>query len=96
MTASRSYTFVSVIPRLVAITRTPGSISWKRSRSPVTTITSKPWSRARRATVAITSSASKPSTRTFSYPKLSTSGSMCGHCSASRSGFESRCPLYSS
>ena len=32
------------MPRLVAITRTPGSISWKRSRSPVTTITSMPCS----------------------------------------------------
>jgi hypothetical protein len=47
-----------VIPRLVAITRTPSSISWKLSRSPVTTITSMPSSRARRASVAITSSAS--------------------------------------
>ena len=40
ITASRSYTFVSVMPRLVAITRTPGSTSWNRSRSPVTTMTS--------------------------------------------------------
>jgi hypothetical protein len=49
---------VSVIPRLVAITRTPGSISWKRSRSPVTTMTSIPFSCAWPAIVAITSSAS--------------------------------------
>ena len=36
------------MPRPVAITRTPSSISWNRSRSPVTTITSMPCSRASR------------------------------------------------
>ena len=56
---------VSVIPRPVAITRTPSSISWNASRSPVTTVTSIPFSCACVARVAITSSASKPSTRTF-------------------------------
>jgi hypothetical protein len=42
----------------VVITRTPGSTSWSASRSPVTAITSIPRSRARLASVAITSSAS--------------------------------------
>ena len=58
ITVSRSYTLVSVMPRLVAITFTPPSTSWKVSRSPVTSITSMPSSRARVASVAITSSAS--------------------------------------
>jgi hypothetical protein len=38
---------------------------WKASRSPVTTITGTPSSRARAAMLAITSSASKPSTCTL-------------------------------
>jgi hypothetical protein len=46
------------MPRLVAITFTPGSMSWNMSRSPVTTMTSIPFSRARPVSVAIASSAS--------------------------------------
>lgn len=57
------------MPRAVAITRTreSGSISWKVSRSPVTITTGIGGSavRARSAIVAITSSASYPSTFTF-------------------------------
>jgi hypothetical protein len=55
---------VSVIPRPVAMTftRDSGSMIWKASRSPVTTITGTPASRARSAMLAMTSSASKPST----------------------------------
>jgi hypothetical protein len=58
---------VSVIPRPVAMTftRDAGSMIWKASRSPVTTITGTPSPRARSAIVAITSSASKPSTWTL-------------------------------
>ena len=39
-------------------TRDSGSMSWKASRSPVTTVTGTPCSRARSAIDAITSSAS--------------------------------------
>jgi hypothetical protein len=54
------------MPREVVSTFTrPSSQSWYASRSPVTTVTSIPAWRASSASVAITSSASKPSTRTF-------------------------------
>jgi hypothetical protein len=47
------------MPRLVAMIRMPSrAVSWNMSRSPVTTITSMPCSRAFIASVAITSSAS--------------------------------------
>jgi hypothetical protein len=51
-----------VIPREVAMTLTPSPTSWKASRSPVTTVTSMPSGLAFSASVAMTSSASKPST----------------------------------
>ena len=44
ITASWSYSFVSVMPRDVAMTFTipSGSMSWKASRSPVTIVTGMP------------------------------------------------------
>ena len=52
-------------------------------------------SRARWTRLAITSSASHPSTFTLWKPNASASGARLGHCSFSRSGREGRPALYS-
>lgn len=72
-------------PRVFQIL-TPGSTSWKRSLSPLTMMTSRPWRRARRQRVAMRSSASNPGRLRAGIPDSRTNSSTMGNWISRSSG----------
>ncbi len=68
-------------------------MSWKLSRSPVTTTTSQPRSRASVARVASTSSASYPGASTTGMPNASMTWRIISNWGGSASGVSARPPL---
>ena len=92
-TASGVYWVVSVTPRPVAITLTRSLTSWNASRSPVRITTGSPARSARRASVPMTSSASKPGRSVLTNPNADISGRKWADCSRKRSGVVCRLAL---